>query len=204
MWRVFISSWSCPGRLVSSEWSGYSSWLCPLTKSWQHSPASCYCKRGKWVLLELNIKHARKVQTEQMSWGHYLCISKQNRRRVTPSDHLCVPVAQKLTEWSQHGGHAWHFVPAAFPARLASCISSRCSPGPPPSAWPGPSSPASCAPILLQRASYIRQKKQTNWKHYWNPLSVGGDLDNALKNRLLFQKHFLITLTQVLYSEWAQ
>lgn len=101
MINVFIFSWSCPGRLASSEWSGYSSSLCPPRKSWQHSPAS--------------------------------------------SD-----------EWSQHDGHVWHFVPAAFPAHLASCISSLYSPCPPPSAWPGPSSPASCAPALLQRAFWTR------------------------------------------------
>lgn len=62
---VFISSWSCPGRLPSSECSGCSSSLCPLRKSWQRSPASCYCKRERWVLLELKLKHARKMTRHQ-------------------------------------------------------------------------------------------------------------------------------------------
>lgn len=66
----------------------------------------------------------------------------------------------QLTEWSQRSARACRSAPSASPARLASCISSRCSPGPPPSAWPRPSSPASYAPVPLQRASYTHQTKR--------------------------------------------
>lgn len=100
----------------------------------------------------------------------------------------------QLTEWSLHDGPAWHSVPAAFPARPASCISSHYSPYPPPSAWLGPSSPASCAPALLRTAFYMREKK-----HYWIQFCVGDDWFNALQNhfkgvfqRLIYHHHPLV------------
>lgn len=80
MWFfVFIVSWSFPGRLASSEWSGYFSSLCPLRRSSRHSPASCCCKMTKvsyWNLKCTNTQITdliiRLVSTNITLWTYWM------------------------------------------------------------------------------------------------------------------------------------
>lgn len=85
-----------------------------------------------------------------------------------------------LTGWIRHVAPVWRSVLAASPARPASCSASRCSPGPPPSAWPGSSSRAASSPAPRQKAS-CRQNNRSVYdppRAFWacfqktNPLTL--------------------------------
>lgn len=75
MWFfVFIVSWSFPGRLASSEWSGYFSSLCPLRRSSRHSPASCCCKMTK-----VSYWNLKCTNTHTNKWSDYqTCVHKHH------------------------------------------------------------------------------------------------------------------------------